>query len=174
MAGSLSNGRPYIKEYTGVQTIPEYKEYVDATFTTVQAQVRLEVSGITEDQLKKLVNLYLLADDGSINSQVRYIIGVEVVPGTPDTYFVIIDEPFANELGEGDLPLEYVDPNDAQLTNTISAGIRAINVDGVANVIKIGESVMFQPCEPFKPLVLLCSDPYRVSNGLIISKYVPS
>lgn len=162
MAGSLANGRPKISVVSGVQTMPMYEEYTAVTFAVVANRVRLQVTGCTETQLRSLVDKYLLADDGAETSEVRLVNEVQVVDGTPDTYFVIISEPFTVAAASYDLL--YVDPINAQLTNTVLAGVEAVYVDGV-EAIAAGQEVTFNPAEPYRPLVLYSDYPYKLSNG---------
>lgn len=160
--GSLSNGRPYIREHSGVMTMPEYSEYSAVTFAVVANAVRLQVTGITETQLKALVDKYILADNGAETSQVRLVNEIQIVDGTPDTYFVVINEPFTVAAASYDLL--YVDPINAQFVNTVIAGTEDVYVDGEA-VVLAGEAVTFEPAEPYRPLVLFSDYPYRLSNG---------
>ena len=162
MAGSLANGRPKISVVSGVQTMPMYEEYTAVTFAVVANRVRLQVTGCTETQLRSLVDKYLLADDGAETSEVRLVNEVQVVDGTPDTYFVIISEPFTVAAASYDLL--YVDPINSQLTNTVLAGVEAVYVDGV-EAIAAGQEVTFNPAEPYRPLVLYSDYPYKLSNG---------
>jgi hypothetical protein len=162
MAGSLANGRPQITEHSGVQTLPEYREFATVTFTVVANAVRLQVSGITAIQIKKLLDQYVLADNGAETSEVRQVTGYEIVDGTPDTYFITVSEPFTVAAGAYDLL--YVLPEDAEFSNTVIAGTEDVYIDGEPT-LHAGETITFQPVEPFKPLVLFSDYPYRISNG---------
>lgn len=167
--GSTSNGRPYTlivgnggSGETGVETLPLHSEFSAVTFAVVANAIRLQVTGITETQLNSLFDCWLLADDGASTSEVRYIQEVELVDGTPDTYFVIIDEPFTVAAGSYDF--KYVDPSNAQRNNSVAAIDSNVYVDGV-DTITAGGSQTFEPDMPFKPIVLYSDTDFKVSNG---------
>lgn len=164
--GALSNGRPYIDVPSGVQTLPQYRDESDSgaiTFAVVANKIRLQFTGMTDAVWNLLNNSqYLLADNGAETSEVRAITYLEKIEGTPDTYFVVIDSPFTVAAASYDL--FYVEPTDAQFTNTVVAGTEAVFVDGVEK-IDAGQAVTFNPAQPFRPLVLYSDYPYKLSNG---------
>lgn len=170
--GSTSNGRPYTlivpnggSGESGVETLPLHTEFSGVTFTVAAGAIRLAVSALTTQQLTKLNSapkLWLLADDGTEGSEVRQIQYAELVDGTPDTYFVVVDEPFTVAAATYDF--KYVDPSDAQRNNTVIAVGSNVYVDGV-DTIPAGASQTFEPDMPFKPIVLYSDTDFKVSNG---------
>lgn len=161
MNSSLANGRPYILEATGVETMPVHREIAAATFAVTSGDVVLEITGITQKQLKQLNSLWLLADDGTEASEVRQVTDTNY-DSDADKYYVTIDSPFT--VADGTYDLNYVDQVDAQYTNTVNAGTSVVYVDGV-DVIAAGKSWAANPSEPFRPLVLFSDDAYYLSNG---------
>jgi hypothetical protein len=171
--GSTSNGRPYTlivpnggsgSGETGVETLPLHSEFSGITFTVAASAIRLSVSALTALRAQKLNDgdMWLLADDGTATSEVRRIMSAEIVDGTPDTYFVTVDEPFT--VAPGAYEFKYVDPSDAQRNNTVIADLSNVYIDGV-DTIPAGASQTFEPDMPFKPIVLYSDTDYKVSNG---------
>ena len=148
-------------------TLPRYVTQSTLQFTLNTTAIRLEVLDpdevMTEQLLNSFVGKYVFAKDNS-TSEIRLITSVETAEGTHNTYFIIIDEPFAHPT-VGDYALNLADPYDYEpLYGVYNTSSTTMTIDGVAYPKK-KTFMSFENTGPQKPIVVYGDGEYRITNS---------
>lgn len=167
---TLAYKKPWLIPYDNeAVTVPPFNLFTSSvTLVVVAGKIRYQLSGITETEFNLLNDsLYLFIQDEATNQtgDARAITYLEKIEGTPDTFFVVISEPFT--VGAGTYIVRYVDPQDWE--PSISVEVTEGNVAfGGGDSILAGNVRNFLATKPQEPVVLTPSGGvFRMTNTTI-------
>lgn len=163
---NLAYKKPFITLFTNeATTLPLPRELAAVEITVVAGEIRYELVGITEEEFNSLddsMYIFLWRNNAGELGEVRAIQYLEVVSGTPDTYYVVVSEPFS--LADNTYGVSYVDITDWEPSLSVDCTSGVISIGGVEG-IESGNTRVFLASKPVPPVVLTTSSgDYSVTN----------
>lgn len=153
---------------SGAYTLPRYETQSNAGITVVANAIRLVIKNtgdvMTERLLNSYVGKYLFVDDAA-EAEVRLITSVDIVEGTPNFYYVIIESPFTIT-NFGDFDLNIVDPTDYEpVYGIFNESATAIYIDKVITPVVPRKFISFENSGPKAPVVVYADGAYTICNA---------
>lgn len=167
---TLAYKKPWLISYDGeAASVPPANLFTSSVTIVIAAgKIRYQLSGITEADFNLLNNsLYLFVVDQATSQtgEARAITYLEKVEGAPDTFFVVIAEPFT--LSAGTYIVRYVDPQDWEPSISVEVTEGSV-VFGGSESILAGNVRNFLASKPQEPVVLTPSAAvFRMTNTTI-------